>query len=459
MPINDTGEIYNSHILIKLYSDLSFPARATMYSDFSNPDGEDNYHHHCNKWFIEIDVNDFYSHDGFYNFDNIFIAPITEEVVISYRERTGAHELGHILGLEDIDDFCDTLNAAHHQESVMGDGDRASNYPTYKDIAGVAITRGLHTDDNHLWMVRFKSDGTTDVICAICNGVMYDIDPDDNEYSGLIQYEDEDSSIIDLENSYVYKSCSHHPEDANSIERENEMMLMATDGIRNFYKCRYCRYIVEINIDTDITLEENIDDILSDTISAYDEKYYTLEIGDATTYKFQVNYVEGLEIDLFDSDLNNTDLITSDVFGTNGQNIALSSGTYYLKLKNPSSTSITANVSIYNHTHSFTTWTKHNSTHHIECCEYCGEKGTRTALHYVKQSEISLNIGFCAVCGAKVMLGDDIIQVGPLNIQKVTPNGSYLLPNGIPVLVDEDIEAYLNGTLVWYDKDDLPQTQ
>lgn len=26
-------------------------------------------------------------------------------------------------------------------------------------------------------------------------------------------------------------------------------------------------------------------------------------------------------------------------------------------------------------------------------------------------------------------------------------NGSYILPNGLVVLVDEDIEAYINGTL------------
>jgi hypothetical protein len=26
-------------------------------------------------------------------------------------------------------------------------------------------------------------------------------------------------------------------------------------------------------------------------------------------------------------------------------------------------------------------------------------------------------------------------------------NGSYVLPNGLVVLVDEDIEAYINGTL------------
>ena len=58
------------------------------------------------------------------------------------------------------------------------------------------------------------------------------------------------------------------------------------------------------------------------------------------------------------------------------------------------------------------------------------------------------------------MLGDDFIQVpGKFNIAKVTINGSYILPNGIIVLVDADIEAYENGTLVFYDKDNLPVTQ
>ena len=36
----------------------------------------------------------------------------------------------------------------------------------------------------------------------------------------------------------------------------------------------------------------------------------------------------------------------------------------------------------------------------------------------------------------------------------VTANGSYILPNGVIVLVDEDIEAYLNGTLVFYHRGD-----
>ena len=46
-----------------------------------------------------------------------------------------------------------------------------------------------------------------------------------------------------------------------------------------------------------------------------------------------------------------------------------------------------------------------------------------------------------------------------LQVPKVTANGSYILPSGIVVLVDEDIEAYLNGTLVFYDNDDVPVTE
>ena len=36
-------------------------------------------------------------------------------------------------------------------------------------------------------------------------------------------------------------------------------------------------------------------------------------------------------------------------------------------------------------------------------------------------------------------------------IRYVTENGSYILPNGVIVLVSEDIEAYFNGELIFYD--------
>ena len=41
--------------------------------------------------------------------------------------------------------------------------------------------------------------------------------------------------------------------------------------------------------------------------------------------------------------------------------------------------------------------------------------------------------------------------------QLVTVNGSYVLPKGIIVLVDEDIEAYFAGALKFYKKDELPE--
>lgn len=38
------------------------------------------------------------------------------------------------------------------------------------------------------------------------------------------------------------------------------------------------------------------------------------------------------------------------------------------------------------------------------------------------------------------------------NCNMVSTNGSYILPNGVIVLVEEDIESYLDGTLEFYDK-------
>ena len=45
------------------------------------------------------------------------------------------------------------------------------------------------------------------------------------------------------------------------------------------------------------------------------------------------------------------------------------------------------------------------------------------------------------------------------SITQVSMNGSYILPGGIIVLVDEDVQAYLDGTLVFYHPDDIPATQ
>ena len=45
------------------------------------------------------------------------------------------------------------------------------------------------------------------------------------------------------------------------------------------------------------------------------------------------------------------------------------------------------------------------------------------------------------------------------NSVMVSNNGSYILPSGIIVLVDEDLELYLNGTLIFYNRNELFMTE
>lgn len=43
---------------------------------------------------------------------------------------------------------------------------------------------------------------------------------------------------------------------------------------------------------------------------------------------------------------------------------------------------------------------------------------------------------------------DEALMSDSVGAQSCTPNGSYILPNGVIVLADQDVEAYMNGTLV-----------
>ncbi len=302
---------------------------------------DDLYHTHYSNYVINVNVHYFYEHSSWVLDGHTIPSNPLYKVQIC-KSRTGQHEIGHLLGLRDMDDCCVAMNGTdHHEEVLMGYGnflpDR-STYAKYKDIAGVSITRGFHTDDDHMWMLRNNWNGTKDVICALCNGVRYDITLSNGQYEG--------------QTPKLYESCTHH----NGTNEQ--MLLVATDGERDFYKCMYCRHIEE------------------------------------TT-----------------------------------------------------------------HVHRYTEWEKHNSSLHIEKC-LCGAIGTKTSLHAIRSTEVIGNTAPCIGCGC-------IVRIDPLgpptqiikNVQKVSVNGSYILPNGIIVLVDEDVEAYMNGTLVFYDKDKVPELQ
>ena len=170
-------------------------------------------HYHYSDWKMLVYVEEFFVHGNY-----------TDTYVDTVRNRTGAHELGHILGLLDVDKYCQNTTADnHHAELLMGYGlpmETRSCDITYKDIAGVAITRGFHTDSDHKWLYAGQqSDGTYKLICSICNGVKY----------------------VESLSGYAYNTYNACGE--NHTLSSGNMMAVASYGTSDYYKCKYCRYV------------------------------------------------------------------------------------------------------------------------------------------------------------------------------------------------------------------------
>ncbi|MBR2933819.1 MAG: hypothetical protein IKC33_05865 [Clostridia bacterium] len=63
------------------------------------------------------------------------------------------------------------------------------------------------------------------------------------------------------------------------------------------------------------------------------------------------------------------------------------------------------------------------------------------------------------------LIGDELLDLTitetnmsamAINGAKYSANGSYMLPDGTAILVEEDVDAYFAGTLVFYDQDEIP---
>lgn len=114
----------------------------------------------------------------------------------------------------------------------------------------------------------------------------------------------------------------------------------------------------------------------------------------------------------------------------------------------------------YTTTHDYDTnyeWISY-TMHNVECS--CGKAET-TQPHAVASG--SYNTGqryaICLLCGGLAEMGFVQFTINSSAVTQATINGSFILPNGVIVLEDEDLDAYLNGTLVFYDKDKVPVIQ
>ena len=352
------------------YYGLTYPTGEYENVDTNNSTGVS--HRHYSNWIMQVYVHYYYVHDS-----------VTSTDVNCVRARNGAHEFGHVLGLYDVDSCCNANTTTnHHHELLMGYGSPLSNRSpniTYKDIAGVAITRGFHTDNDHKWLnCDIQSDGTYKLICSICNGVKY--------VSSLSGY------------SYnEYLAC-----DNNHSLSSGNMMAVASYGTKDYYKCKYCRYVAPF--------------------SSIVSQNYTITYTDTThTY---TNNVQGLNYSFQEA------------------HSMTSNGCYTCG---------------YGHTHSYGAYVYSNNRLHIRYC-VCGSGETQA--HYVKQSDIIDNrYVTCLGCNTLLDLNEDMANIDPNSVSRVTINGSYILSNGIIVLVDADVDAYINGTLQFYDINSVPEVE
>ena len=94
----------------------------------------------------------------------------------------------------------------------------------------------------------------------------------------------------------------------------------------------------------------------------------------------------------------------------------------------------------YTETHDYHnpyTWVNH--TQHLSTCG-CG--ATAKEGHAVRKGS-----SICLLCGGTADIGFNEINLLMSNIKYITENGSYMLANGVFILVEEDIEQYLMGNL------------
>lgn len=103
---------------------------------------------------------------------------------------------------------------------------------------------------------------------------------------------------------------------------------------------------------------------------------------------------------------------------------------------------------------SYIYYDNHSHRSYCSCGVYLSEG------HYIRQADIVDNrYAICLGCRAQLDLFEDYANTIMSTITQVSINGSYVLPSGIVVLVDEDIQTYLDATLVFYHPDNIPTTQ
>ena len=182
---------------------------------------------------------------------------------------------------------------------------------------------------------------------------------------------------------------------------------------------------------------------------------YELNVTTNGKYTITIESNHGLDNKLFDANMNRRYMTVAESAANRYTYVVtLSPGRYYLRTAYAdASNSGTIQIRIEPHSHIYNDWTYKDHSSHIESC-CCGAQGTATASHVIRQSGIVNNRATCLDCGYLLDLRNDSYIIESPDGLRYTENGSYILPNGIVVLVDEDVDAYFAGTLIFRNRNE-----
>lgn len=171
--------------------------------------------------------------------------------------------------------------------------------------------------------------------------------------------------------------------------------------------------------------------------------FIKLNVNTSGNYSFvahAINY--SIDVKLYDS--NFTEVSISKTYMDSNRRItftkSLSTGEYYVRVSSSNSEPQIVDLDIQPpHSHSYTTYSTYSSTKHKAICS-CGS--------YVLEFHVVGSNSRCILCGANASAG--ITPFALNNVTYITENGSYMLPNGVIILVEADMDSFVKRKSVDY---------
>ena len=242
---------------------------------------------------------------------------------------------------------------------------------------------------------------------------------------------------------------------------DDEDTLPDTQTVKKLNATKALQYVMDCFGDT-ATIKFN-SSTFSKSVNAnsdfFEESNFMLkmDVQNDYTYSFSLSSTSALVVALYDANLNEIPIST--VNSNRGKQVDfskyLTEGKYYLQTSYLSAT-VTGTISAtiigeaHDHDHTYR-YEQGNARNHRAYC-ICGDYQLKP---HVVRVGINGPENRCAICGALVASGGNLNGLQS-TARYVTANGSFIAANGVIYLVDEDFDAYFEGTLQFYLNTDLP---